>query len=86
MYIQQDPLEAIEKVKQSHNSILLVDLDAINYSDDTTSRHDFIIHLLENITRELNSLLPNYIPLVGKVKNKNKKKMGRSTAWLRIIC
>lgn len=64
VYIQQDPLEAIEKVKQSHNSILLVDLDAINYSDDTTSRHDFIIHLLENITRELNSLLPNYIPLV----------------------
>jgi hypothetical protein len=68
VYIQQDPLEAIEKVKQSHNPILLVDLDAINYSNQTTtiSKHDFTIHFLENITRDLNTLLPNYIPLVGK--------------------
>jgi hypothetical protein len=67
VYIQQDPLEAIEKVKQNHNSILLVDLDAISYSNQSTSKRDYMIQFLENITRDLNTLLPNYIPLVGKV-------------------
>lgn len=67
VYIHQDPLEAIEKVKQCQNvqsTLLLVDLDAIQYND-SINRETYIVQFLQNITRDLNTLLPNYIPLVG---------------------
>ncbi|KAL0141598.1 high affinity camp protein [Mucor lusitanicus] len=71
VYIHQDPLEAIEKVKQCQNvqsTLLLVDLDAIQYND-SINRETYIVQFLQNITRDLNTLLPNYIPLVVCSKN-----------------
>lgn len=80
MFIQHDKNEAIEKVKQSsiqQPTILLLDLDAIQYTEETHEKLEYsctccstidatrhITRLISKITRDLNSL-PNYVPLVG---------------------
>lgn len=59
MCVQQDMIEAINKVKQYsliQPTLLLFDLDAIN--------NDTIIQLISLIVRDL-KCLPNHVPLVG---------------------
>lgn len=59
MCVQQDMIEAINKVKQYsiiQPTLLLFDLDAMN--------NDTIIQLISLIVRDLNCL-PNHVPLVG---------------------
>ena len=58
MYIEQTPLKAIERCRHNKNSLLLVDLDAIDFT-----LHENALHLLETVERDLKT---SSIPLVGK--------------------
>ncbi|KAI9270020.1 hypothetical protein EDC94DRAFT_597850 [Helicostylum pulchrum] len=86
VYIQQDRVEAIEKVKESSSqepTLLLLDLDAIQYTQDNTESLNYscstcptidntrhVSGLISKITRDLNTL-PNYVPLVVCSSNDN---------------